>query len=95
VAIKNPLIVYEGRMMVQCGKVGKSGSEEGYERRSPGKSPSKEHWLEGLGLDVSPIKTRSTRRKNADSKGELEKLNNNTYEQRALRGLKALARAKS
>jgi hypothetical protein len=33
------------------------------------KTPSKEHWLGGLGLDVSPIKMRSAWRKKVDNKG--------------------------
>jgi hypothetical protein len=92
--IKKPLEVYEGSRLVKGGKGEKSDSEHGLRRGVLGRDTKKDLWMGGLGLDASPIKTRSAHRKVGGSRGDLVTQGNNNTEQRALRGLKALARAK-
>jgi hypothetical protein len=52
-------------------------------------------WLWGLGLEVSPIKTRSARKKLGKTPSVVDQLLVSTHDMGALRGMKSLARDKS
>jgi hypothetical protein len=52
-------------------------------------------WSRGLGMEISPIKTQSARKKVGQTSSATEQHSNSTSDMGALRGMKALARAKS
>jgi hypothetical protein len=52
-------------------------------------------WSHGLGCEISPVKTRSARKKDEFSLKEPVKFSSTEHDHGALRGIKTLARAKS
>jgi hypothetical protein len=70
----------------------------GTSKDSQGKGPhivSDPAWSRGLGFEVSPIKTRSARRKAGSTNTTSNSLPNTSTDLGALRGMKALERDKS
>jgi hypothetical protein len=70
--------------------------ESGWNQTSVGEGQGKAlAWLRGLGLEVSPIKTRSARKKQGLQPFVVDQLFVSSLDMGALRGMKALIRAKS
>jgi hypothetical protein len=92
IVIKNPLTIYEGCSKVICGKEVNPSRVDGPEMIFPSRYLKNNLWVGGLGINVSPLKMRSTHRKYLDNRGDSDKQGSNISYQRALRGLKSLAR---
>jgi hypothetical protein len=87
-----PLPTYQGRNVIrqegissEVGSVGQNGEETGKEFS----------WSRGLGIEISPIKTRSARRKEGTCSTTIAIQNSIISDNGVLRGMKSLAREKS
>jgi hypothetical protein len=93
IVIKKPLPIFLGaQRLVARKKI--NLQEKGLELIHQGRGSKQASWTCGLGSDVSPLKTRSARKKVLESRGDSINQGSNISEQGALRGIKALAREK-
>jgi hypothetical protein len=86
-----PIPTYLGKDLVTSSSSKGGSSVTSGVGTDPGKDPT---WSRGLGLELSPIKTRSARKK-AGSVGSSSAIQSVVLDQGALRGMKSLAQAKS
>ena len=87
-----PIPTYQGRSVVR--RVGSVGDTGTFERSGEG-SGKEFTWSRGLGMDISPIKTRSARKKEVSDYTTPVTLTTNNTDNGALRSMKSLAREKS